>query len=376
MRSETMTSKERLECAVNLEKPDRVPISPLMNTSAAAKLVGKKYWEIADKGYYAHIETEIELFEKFGGWDGVALPLSPDIYRLGGLKVTTPTEQSPEIQILEEEFAKPEDYEIIAEKGMNDFIVNHLIERVYGKEFLGQLGHIYQDASRSSKKGKDEYTKRGAYFTFPTLLTHPFFKLSLTRSMVKFTEDLYYRPEMVENAIQTMTDELIAMGKMLYKKDNFLTMGLVEERAGGFFYPMRIFERFWWPFTKQIAEAFWADGIKIWFHLDTNWDKNIKYFKELPRGSAIIDLDGTTNIFAAKEQLRDHLCISSDIHPALMSLGKPEEMEAYCKRLIDEIGDDGGLILCTGCCLPVATKAENFRAMLNTGKTYQLSKPA
>jgi len=374
MRSETMTSKERLEHALNLEKPDRVPICPLLNTSAAANLVGKKYWEIADKGYTAHVETEIELFDTFGGWDGVLMPLSPGLYMLSGLKVTVPTEMSPEIQILEEELMTIEDYEIIAETGMNMFIFQHLIERAYGKEAIEKAPQIFNEASHATKMGKEAYEKRGAYFAFPTLLMHPFFKLSLSRSMVKFTEDLYYRPELVEKALQKMTDELIEFGINLYQRGDFLTMGVVEERAGGFFYPMKIFERFWWPYTKQIAEAFWAKGMKIWFHLDTNWDKNIPYFKELPKGSAIIDFDGTTNIFAAKEQLRGHLAISTDVHPALMSLGTPEEMETYCKKLIDEVGGDGGMVLCTGCCLPVAAKKENFEAMLRTGKTYELSK--
>ncbi len=88
----------------------------------------------------------------------------------------------------------------------------------------------------------------------------------------------------------------------------------------------------------------------------------------------MIELDGTTDIFAAKEHLRNHMCIASDIHPALMSLGNPAEVADYCKKVIDEIGGDGGHILSTACGLPAAAKKENFRAMLETGKTYELSK--
>jgi uroporphyrinogen-III decarboxylase len=58
----------------------------------------------------------------------------------------------------------------------------------------------------------------------------------------------------------------------------------------------------------------------------------------------------------------------------LLSIGKPEEVEAYCKRLIDEVGSDGGFILSSGCEIPAAVKAENMRAMIQTGKTYELSK--
>jgi len=133
-----------------------------------------------------------------------------------------------------------------------------------------------------------------------------------------------------------------------------------------------MFERFWWPYTEMIVDALWSEGIVCAFHLDTCWDRNIPYFKRLPRGSAIIDLDGTTDIFAAHEVLKGHLCISSDVHPALLALGKPEEVEAYCKRLIDELGRDGGLILQAGCSVPYAVRPENFRAMLETGRNYEL----
>ena len=56
----------------------------------------------------------------------------------------------------------------------------------------------------------------------------------------------------------------------------------------------------------------------------------------------------------------------------MLSLGKPGEVEAYCKKLIDEVGGDRGLILSSGCTLPGAIKPENFRAMIETGKTYEL----
>jgi hypothetical protein len=41
---------------------------------------------------------------------------------------------------------------------------------------------------------------------------------------------------------------------------------------------------------------------------------------------------------------------------ALLSLGKPEEIEAYCKRLIDEVGEGGGFMLTSGCECPINVK--------------------
>jgi uroporphyrinogen-III decarboxylase len=94
----------------------------------------------------------------------------------------------------------------------------------------------------------------------------------------------------------------------------------------------------------------------------------------LPKGSVILRFDGTTDIFAAKEVLRGYQCVMGDVHPALLSLGSPEQVETYCKKLIDKVGGDGGFILSSGCCVPPDVKLENFQAMIETCTTYELRK--
>lgn len=99
----------------------------------------------------------------------------------------------------------------------------------------------------------------------------------------------------------------------------------------------------------------------------------LKMPEECRRGMTVVGdrfQSGEFDIFAAKEVLAGHLCIGGDVHPTLLSLGRPEEVEAYCRRLIDEIGRDGGLILNVGCSIPYEIKPENFRAFLETGKNY------
>jgi transposase len=374
MRSESMNSIERVECAINLEKPDRVPIWPDVTTSAASALTGAKIWDVVHQGFDSEQDLELKFFDDYGGWDAVNPALTADVFALGGCKVIKPTESSPEIQFIEGEYTKYEDYEIISEIGWMKFVSEHLIYRVSDIKNKEEYDKLFAEIINGTLRGISEYQKRGAFVLYTQPNNHPFFTLSLARSMIKFTEDLFYKPEMVERALQKMTDEFIEFGLGLCRAANLKVTKLVEERAGAAIYPLKIFDRFWWPYTKQIVEAFHAEGIMLTIHIDTCWDKNIPYFKELPRKSAIIELDGTTDIFAAKEHLRNHMCIASDIHPALMSLGKPEEVAAYCKKLIDEIGGDGGHILSTGCGLPAAAKKENFLAMLDTGRNYELSK--
>ena len=87
--------------------------------------------------------------------------------------------------------------------------------------------------------------------------------------------------------------------------------------------------------------------------LDTDWGLNLPYFKKLSKGKCVADLDGTTDIFPAKEILGGHMCISGDVPAALLTLRTPDSVKDYCRKLIDEIGQDGGFMLTTGCECPV-----------------------
>jgi uroporphyrinogen-III decarboxylase len=145
---------------------------------------------------------------------------------------------------------------------------------------------------------------------------------------------------------------------------------IVLERGSGFYYHPDIFEQFEWPYLQRYVDAFVSEGLTPWFHLDTDWSLNLPYFKELPQGKCVADLDGTTDIFKAKEILGDHMCISGDVPASLLTLGNPDNVREYCQKLIDEIGKDGGFMLTTGCECPIDARLDNVRAMVDTAKDY------
>ena len=250
------------------------------------------------------------------------------------------------------------------------------IDRFYYEDYLRRISNLStDDVNReilalftTSERFRAECDRRKVRPFFMGNGIHPFFTLSLMRSMVAFTKDLYYKPEPVERAIKRMTADLITHQVPLAKQSGLGTWLLTEERASAYFYPPAVFERFWWPYTKQMVAAFWSEGIVTIFHLDQCWDKNIHYFRELPKGSFILELDGKTDMFAAKEVLRGHACFHGDVPAALFSVGKPQDVRDYSRMLIDRGGDDGGLILGRGCSVPCNVQPDNCRAMLEAGK--------
>ena len=379
MGKESMTRKDRLEATINLEMPDRVPIVPSLMVPAASHLAGV----IPAKAYASQniaIDAIFKVFDDFGGWDAIWLGAAdsprfskrilPMRWKVPGIDL--PEDAVP--QTFEEEILKPEDYDTIAEGGWFKFIAEDEFFRVSDatpEEIQRQDEELFEARSKFEKESE---TRDVSIFMGVGMAFHPFFTLSLMRSMVKFTEDLYYNPERVERALKQMTSDFIESTILACKFSNLKIAWCIEERASAFYYPLKVFERFWWPYTLQIVDALWSEGIVTDFHMDTPWDKNIPYFKKLPRGSYICELDSTTDIFAAKEILRGHGIIHGDVPAALYSLGTPDDVKAYVEKLIDIVGKDGGYILGCGCSTAADVKPENFRAMIETGKNYEFSK--
>ena len=154
-----MNSIERVECAINLEKPDRVPIWPDVTTSSAAALTDEKIWEVVHQGFDAEQDVELKLFDVYGGWDLVNPALTTDTFMLGGNKVVKPTERSPETQFLEGEWTQYEDYEIIAEIGWMNFVADHLIYRVSNIKTREEYDTVYGEVINGTLRGIAEYRR-------------------------------------------------------------------------------------------------------------------------------------------------------------------------------------------------------------------------
>ena len=142
-----------------------------------------------------------------------------------------------------------------------------------------------------------------------------------------------------------------------------------DERASAYMFPLKIFERFWLPYAIEFVEAMWSKGVVTVLHCDTNWIKNIPYFKEFPKGSLCVQFDSTTPMREAKEILGDHIQYWGDVPATLLAYGQPDEVTAYCKDLIKDVGYDGGFVLTAACETPPDCKKENFEAMLEAARS-------
>jgi len=372
--AETMTNDERVWAALLYkEKPDRVPVVPAVSQYTAAYYQGITNAQSHDTEM--GINALIKTYDDLGGYDAVYLdlPLIEAFQILvyqQPMRWKVPGRDLPDDyinQVVEAEVLKKEDYDRIIEEGWDKFYEEDYILRITDWK-AEDVPNQWALIEKIGTVGAEAWGKRGVQAMFGWGECLPFFKLSLSRSFLPFTEDLYFDKERVERAIKVMNDEMIPRHIQMIKESGINHILVGEERSSGYHYPPEIFERFWMPYSKKMVEAYWDEGIFTTFHLDTDFTKNLESFKQLPKGSFCLHFDSTTDMVNAKNVLRGHCSLMGDVPASLLSIGSPEEVEGYCQNLIDKVGDDGGFILNAGCECPADAKPENLRAMIETAK--------
>ena len=94
----------------------------------------------------------------------------------------------------------------------------------------------------------------------------------------------------------------------------------------------------------------------------------LEYLLDFPKGKILARFD-RTDIFRAKEILKDHTCIEGNVPSSLLQLGTVQQVKDHCKKLIDVIGKDGGYIIAPRSSTD-EVNPENLKAMIEFTKEY------
>jgi len=118
-----------------------------------------------------------------------------------------------------------------------------------------------------------------------------------------------------------------------------------------------LFDKFYWPtFYKMVMSLIDRGAIPCVF-FEGNFDSRLEYLLDIPKGKMLVRLD-RTDIFKA-----------GNVPVSLLQMGTVQEVEDYCKKLIDVVGKDGGLILSPRSSTE-EVKPENLKAMIEFTKEY------
>jgi len=385
-----MTPEERIGTVLTGGLPDRVPCVPLIYYFAAS------YAKVP----FADFLTDMKAYRKamditfwdVGPWDAMyPLPFTMDApdYDITwgaalGMKPDVPSGDSDESRILQAPEADTlmveEDYaKIMTFNGPGKTFplarwAVELVSRYDNEEPDAKfwLTRFIPNALRLGWKWTLE-VERWRRMHVPMLISFsleaPFDTFSMARGLTGFAVDLHRRGEQMLEASMKLAESMAFSAMLICRASRNNRFLLLLHRTSNDFISPKQFERYAYPSIKLIADYLEKHGIIFGMHLDGNWDLNLEVMTSLPENS-FFQLDGTTDIFRAREVLGDRFTIMGDVSSDMLAMASPPEVEDYCLRLIREVGSEGRFILSSGCETPSNARPENVRVMIDTAKKH------
>ena len=128
------------------------------------------------------------------------------------------------------------------------------------------------------------------------------------------------------------------------------------------------YNEFYWPTLKQVALNLIDLGLVPLIFYEGYHDVHLETILELPKGKTISKFE-KTDLKKAKEVIGDHSCIVGG-PPTSLFLTTPTKVDAYIKRLLEDVKQGGGFILSPAISIPAIAKPENVHALKNAIEKY------
>lgn len=402
--------EQRINDAISLKEPDRIPVAPYAQffparyggltcreamyeydrlADAWKKTVTGFEWDAAPP---AHIMLPGKVFDlldlKLFRWPGHGLP------------------NDVSFQFVEDEYMKADEYEEIL-GNLGEFVVRKLLPRFAGAlesfssfpdfSLLIRGYNIFRTAALAASSpdfaqsmealimaGREmnkwsskiselhrELTGAGFPILFIAFAQSPFDIISeFLRGFKGSSLDMYKNPEELLALIDLLTPGQIGGAISAAKGGGNSRVFIPLHRGAAGFMSEEQFEEFYWPSLKKIFLELIKVGLTPLPFFEGDYGPRLEYLRELPKGKIIGHFD-RTDVFKAKEIIGDVICIKGNVPASLLCTRSPREVEEYCKRLIDIVGEGGGFIMdgaVNG--IPDEAKPENVKTMTDFTKSY------
>jgi hypothetical protein len=400
---------KRIHDAIELKKPDRVPIFPFFHLFPA-RYAGMTYEEAfydLDRWLAANEKTVLDYDPDLYLQPGASIAAAGAAHEaLGNRQIKWPghgVAPNRSFQFVEGEYMKAEEYDEFL-YDPSDWTIRKYLPRIYGAleglAMLPPLGSMLvgyagsgivgilsappiqaasaalAQASRVSAQwgmgyGQFEQKMNGmGYPAFSAAVAlAPYDLISdMLRGMRGTMVDMYRCPDKLLAAMEKVLPLQIggAIGQAHMSGNPRIFIPL--HRGADGFMSNEQFERFYWPTLKALILALVGAGLTPAPFFEGGYNQRLQYLKELPPGK-VMGLFDRSDLVKVKEVLGDSMCIVGGMPISLLQTGTPEKVRAETKRVIETIGQDGGFIMSCSSVLDEAD-AELIRVWVEATKEY------
>lgn len=180
--------------------------------------------------------------------------------------------------------------------------------------------------------------------------------------------DMYRRPDTVIKTCEKLLPIMIEMAVNATKVSGNPRVFIPIHKGLDGFMSMEQFKKFYWPTLRELIVTLIDKGLNPCLLWEGDCTSRLEIIKDIPQGKAMYAFEAT-DIFKAKEILGDTVCIRGNVPLSILATGTPDDVRAYCKKLIDIVGKGGGYIIDSAAGFDDA-KPENVKTMFEFTKKY------
>jgi hypothetical protein len=184
--------------------------------------------------------------------------------------------------------------------------------------------------------------------------------------------DMYRRPDKLLKAMEELVPIMIGMGIGAAQQTGNPQIFMPLHKGADSFLSDEQFKKFYWPTFKQVMLGLIEGGCIPFPALEGSWGSRLEIIQDIPKGKTMWMVD-QSDMAKTKETLGKNACLIGNVSSSMLALGTPDEVKAYCKKLIDTVGKGGGFIMGNGAFFD-KVKPENVKAMVDFTKEYGVYK--
>jgi uroporphyrinogen decarboxylase len=328
-------------CSLNLEEPDRVPVTPLIGQSHASKValrpVSASFLD-AEK----HAKVIIAARKRYEyDWCFIGPGIEFESY---GILMRLPENDSP--SIVKPAILKPEDLDKYTAPNPNED---------------AKIGILINTIRELKKKVDGE-------FPVNAHVAAPYSFACMLRGVQDFCKELYTNRSFVKR--------LIALaGKMT------VDYGVAQIEAGADWVWLgdalsspnvispQMHREFALPAAKAAVSEFKKRGVPVIYHVCGNTTKIFESMADT--GADGISIEEAVDLSDAKARVGDRVCLMGNLDGVgLLLRGTPQDVKKATEACISKAGSGGGLMLSSGDETPRDCPSENIDAIVQVAETF------
>jgi len=377
--------------AMRNEKPDKVPIRPFV-AEFTAKYAGftcqdvshdfNKAFEAACK-CAADFDWDAVVANMVYVWTGLTQAIGLNYYGIPGIDVPPDTGFQYREPDEESAFMKADEYDELIDDP-TAFLYTKWLPRVsndicapgepasyrsnlaFVKGGMAMLNYFMAFGPQCERLR----TESGTVSAIAGIFKAPFDIIGdKLRGYTGITMDMIEQPDKVLAACEALMPHLYNVALTSSDPNNQVPIGYWMHRGCEPFVSHGQFDSHYWPTVKPIIEELWRRGHQTLFYAEGDWGRHLHRFTELPDQSIVYHVD-RGNLLETNKVLGRKFCLSGGIPNTVLSFKTPDDVRACCKKVIDDVAQDGGYIMDASAIMQNDTSVENMRALTDFTREY------